>query len=299
MRLTEERNRLMWTTRLAARLTAAALIGTIGLLGGGAGVVAAADASSTSSNNLVDLQVMVQPGATASGASFTDIITVENAGQGPARDVAITVPFDPAAVQLLGVQFSQPDAWVTTVMGNSFHSDLGRIGSHGQEVQISASFAALPGSTPANALPTSITYSYSDQGKTHSGTTSTELLPTVAAPIAQPSSVGTTVATNSMMSVNSAIFAPGEPVAFWYNAPDGQVLPLYIHKGQITADQQHQERLADGKTHDVNNGHTLNADAQGMIATVLSTKNLDPGAYTLVAHGLNSDATAVIAFQVQ
>jgi hypothetical protein len=287
----------MWTTRLAARLTAAALIGAIGLVGGGAGVVAAA--SSTSGDNLVDLQVMVQPSATAPGASFTDAITVENVGQGPARDVAITVPFDSAAVQLLGVQFSQADAWVTDVTANSFHADLGRIGSHSQDVQMSVSFAALPGYTPANALLSSITYSYSDNGKTHSGTTSTELLSTVAAPIAQPAPASTTVVAGGTVPVNSAIFAPGEPVAFWYNAPDGQVLPLYIHKGEITADRQHQERLANGTTHDVNNGHVLNADAQGAIATLLSTKALDPGAYTLVAHGVNSDATAVIAFQVQ
>lgn len=287
----------MWTTRLAARLTAAALIGAVGLVGGGAGVAAAA--SSTSSNNLVDIQVMVQPSATLPGASFTDTITVENAGDGPARDVAVTVPFDSAAVQLLGVQFSQADAWVTNVTANSFHADLGRIGSHGQEVQMAVSFAALPGSTPANALLTSITYSYSDNGKTHSGTTSTELLPTVAAPIAQPSPASTIVGINSTVPVNSAIFAPGEPVAFWYNAPGGQVLPLYIHKGEITADRQHQERLANGTTHDVNNGHVLNADAQGMIATLLSTKDIAPGAYTLVAHGVNSDATVVIAFQVQ
>ena len=67
-------------------------------------MAAAAQLSSTSGGNAVDLKVMVQPTAAAPGASFTDTITVANEGQDPAHDVAITVPFDASAVQLLGVQ---------------------------------------------------------------------------------------------------------------------------------------------------------------------------------------------------
>ena len=85
---------------------------------------------------------------------------------------------------------------------------------------------------------------------------------------------------------------PGVARAFIDRA--GQVPQL-----QITVDRQHQERKAGGSTQKINNGHELNADAQGMIAAMLSTKDLAPGAYTLVAHGLSSDATVVIAFQVQ
>ncbi len=121
----------MWTTTLATRLASAVLVGTIGLGVGGASVAAAAQQSSTSGGSAVDLQIMVQPNAAVAGARFTDTIIVANAGQDPAHDVTITVPFDSAAVQLLGVQFSQSGAWVTSVTPSGFHADLGRIGSHG------------------------------------------------------------------------------------------------------------------------------------------------------------------------
>jgi hypothetical protein len=266
---------------------------------GEAGVAAAAQLSSTSGGNAVDLKVMVQPTATAPGASFTDTITVANERQDPAHDVAITVPFDASAVQLLGVQFNQSGAWVTSATPNGFHADLGRIGSHGQEVQVIASFAERPGYTPSNTLLSSIAYSYSDNGKTHSGTTNTELLPIAAAPVALPTPASMVVMAGGTVQINSAIFAPGEAVAFWYNTPSGQALPLYIRNGQITTERRHQETLASGATQELNNGHFLIADAQGAIAAMLSTKDLQPGAYTLVAHGLSSDATAVVAFQVQ
>jgi hypothetical protein len=289
----------MWTRICAARLVSAALVGAIGLGAGGTGVADAAQRSSTSGGNAVDLQVMVQPTTTAPGASFTDTITIANEGQDPAHDVAITVPFDASAVQLLGVQFNQSSAWVTSATPNGFHADLGRIGSHGQDVQVIASFAERPGYTPANTLLSSIAYSYSDNGKTHSGTINTELLPTAAAPVAQPTPASMVVMAGGTVPINSTIFAPGEEVAFWYNAPNGQALPLYIRKGQITTERRHKENMADGTTQELDNGHFLNADAQGAIAITLSTHGLAPGAYTLVAHGLSSDATAVVAFQVQ
>src|SRR5690349_9981232 len=101
----------MSTTTLAARLGAAALVAAFGLGVGGAGVASAA----SSSGDDVSLHVMVQPGATAPGASFTDMITVANVGQHGASDVTLSVPFDASKLQLLGVQFSQPGAWVTSV----------------------------------------------------------------------------------------------------------------------------------------------------------------------------------------
>ena len=45
------------------------------------------------------------------------------------------------------MQFNQPGAWVTSVEPNDFQADLGSIGSDGQDVQLIASFAELPGYT--------------------------------------------------------------------------------------------------------------------------------------------------------
>jgi hypothetical protein len=289
----------MRNTTLAMRLASAALVGAFGLGFGGAGVASAA--ASSGGGDDVSLHVMVQPGATAPGASFTDIITVANVGQDGARDVTISVPFDASKVQLLGVQFNQPGAWVTSVTPDAFHADLGEIGSQGKNVQVIASFAELPGFATTSALPTSIIYHYrnSDNDRSHSGTVNTQLLPIEATAASQQVSSSMMVTAGSTVPLNSAIFAPGEAVAVWYNTLDGQTLPLYVRNGRITTEHQRKELMANGTTHYVNNGAYLYADAQGAIAAPLSTSGLEPGAYTLVAHGLNSSATAVVAFQVQ
>jgi len=288
----------MRTILLAARLASATLLAAIGLGVGGAGVAAAAT-SNANTGRSVNLHITVQPSAAAPGASFTDAIVVANVGQNSANDVQVTVPFDSSTVQLLGVQFNQPGSWVTSVGPSEFQAHLGGIGGNGQDVQMIASFANLPGHAPTNALPASIAYRYSDNGKTHNGTINTELMPVETLTVAQPASVSMTVTSGSTLPINSAIFAPGESVAFWYNAPDGQVLPLYIRSGKITTERTHQVQLADGSTHDRNNGAYLSADAQGAIAAPFSASDLTPGGYALVAHGTSSSATAVIPFQVQ
>jgi hypothetical protein len=289
----------MRITTLAARLASAGLIAAIGLAVGGAGVAAAAERPSANDGRTVNLHIMVQPSAAAPGASFTDAITVTNVGQNSARDVQISVPFDSSAVQLLGVQFNQPGVWVTSVAPNEFQAHLGGIGGNGQDVQMSVSFAELSGNAPTSALPSSIGYRYSDNGQTHSGTINTELLPAQAVAVAQPASASMTVTTGGTLPINSAIFAPDEAVALWYNTPDGQALPLYIRSGQITTEHQHKEQLANGTTREQNNGAYLSADAQGALAAPFSTSGVEPGLYTLVAHGTSSSATAVISFQVQ
>lgn len=285
----------MWTTTLSRRLVAAALVSVIGLGVGATGVAAAP----SSSGHTVNVHIMVEPSVVALGASFADTFMVTNVGDDGAADVRISVPFDSSAVQLLGVQFDQPGAWVTGVASNEFDAHLGDIGSHGQGVQVIASFAKLPGYTSSSTLPVTITYRYSDNGRGHSGTINTQLLPVEATASAQPASAATTVMAGGTLSVNSAIFSPNEAVTFWYNTPDGQALPLYIRNGQITIEKHHKDQLADGTTREQDNGAFLNADAQGAIAATFATNGLAPGAYTLVAHGLSSSATAVVAFQIQ
>jgi hypothetical protein len=286
----------MWITARAARLAAAALLSLIALGIGATGVAAAATPSSTSSGRTVNLHITVQPTAAAQGASFTDTITVTNVGQDTANNVRISVPFDSSTLQLLGVQFNTPGAWVTSVAANQFQANLGGIGSQGQQVQLIASFAALPGHSLSSALPSSIEYHYSHNGQSHGGTITTELLAPQAAVAGQSVSASVALMAGGTLPISSAIFAPGEAVAFWYNAPDGTVVPLYIRNGQVTTEQQHKEQLADGTTHERNNGEYLNADGQGAIATQLSTNGLEAGAYSVVAHGLSSNATAVVAF---
>jgi hypothetical protein len=66
-------------------------------------------------------------------------------------------------------------------------------------------------------------------------------------------------------------FAPGEPVALWYNRPD--LDPAALEQGTAGAD--------------------------GTLHLELSSAGLPPGWYALVAHGLWSNITAVAPFQVE
>jgi hypothetical protein len=270
------------------------MVSAIGLGVGGTGVAAAAAASGNKDN--VSMRIMVEP-SNASGNTFTDTFMVTNVGNDGATNVRIDVPFDSSAVQLLGVQFNQPNAWVTSATSNEFHAALGGIDSHGQSVQVIATFAKLAGYTPSSTLPVAIAFHYSDNGASHGGTINTQLLPMEA--VVQPASTSEIVSAGGTLPVNSAIFSPSEAVTFWYNTQDGQALPLYIRDGQITLEKQHKQRLSNGTSDEQGNGVTINADAQGAITAMFTTKGLAPGAYTLVAHGLSSSATAVVPFQIQ
>jgi len=283
----------MWTTTLATRMAAATLVSVIGLGVGGAGVAAAA----SSNKDNVSMRIMVTPSGDTSGNTFTDTFMVTNVGDDGATNVRIDVPFDASAVQLLGVQFNNPNAWVTSATSNEFFASLGGIDSHGAGVQVTASFAKLAGYTASSTLPIAIAYHYSDNGTGHGGTINTQLLPMEV--VVQPTSAGIVVTAGGTVPVNSSIFSPNEAVTFWYNTSDGQALPLYIRDGQITIEKEHKQRLSDGTSDEQGNGVTMNADGQGALAAMFTTKGLAPGAYTLVAHGLSSSATAVIAFQIQ
>jgi hypothetical protein len=186
------------------------------------------------------------------------------------------VPFDPSAVRLMDVQFNQPGAWVTSVTPNGFEANLGDTGSDGQDVQMTASFTQLRGYTRANPLPTSIAYSYRDDenATTSNGTINTQLRALQQTGAAQTAPASMIASAGGTLPINSTIFAPGESVAFWYNAPNGQVLPLYIHDWQITTTPQHQEEEVDGTTHYMNNGAYLGADPQGAIGATLWTDGL-------------------------
>lgn len=283
----------MWTTKLAARVATAALVSVIGVGVAGGGVASAA--ASTGNTDNVSLRIMVEPNVT--GNTFTDTFMVTNVGDDGATDVRLDVPFDAAAVQLLGVQFNQPNAWVTSVAPGEFHAALGGISSHGQTtVQVIASFAKLA-DTSSNTLPVAITYHYSDNGRSHGGTINSQLLPMET--VIPSTTTSETVAAGGTLSISSAVFSPHEAVTFWYNTPDGQALPLFIRDGQVTIEQEHKQRQSDGTSIEQGNGVTINADDQGAITAMFTTKGLTPGAYTLVAHGLSSSATAVIPFQIQ
>lgn len=281
----------MWAKILAARFASATMVGMLSLGIGGVGVASAAQVGHN-----VDIEIAVQPTMT-SGTSFTDTMTVSNAGRHSADKVRITVPFDPASVQLTSVQFNKQGPWVTSTSSNSFQAYLGNLDS-GSSVQVTMNFSELAGYAAGNTLPTSVMYNYVYNGKQSDGTIDTELLSMQETTTTSSPSTGAATTTGGMLTISSSMFAPGEQVVFWYNTPDGQTLPLYINDGHITMSRRH-EVISHGSTTYIDNGHYISADSQGKISIPLSTSGLTPGMYTLVAHGLSSSTTNVIPFQVQ
>jgi hypothetical protein len=282
----------MWTSNLAARLASATLLGLLAFGATGAGSAAAASRDS----HHAEVKVAVTPtsnSAIGGGASFTDTIVVSNQGHDSSRDVTLTVQFDPAIVQLEGVQFDRAGAWVSATMPNGFTADIGGLGSD-DAVTITASFMALGAYSSANPVQAQFDTNWHDTSGSHSGTTSA-LLAEAAGQAVAPAMA----AANGMVNVNSAIFNPGESVTFWYNLPDGTAATLYLRDGKLVTEAQHREHQNGTHFVNVDNQTSLIADANGAIAIPFVSAGLAPGSYSIVAHGSMSGIDAVIPFSVQ
>jgi hypothetical protein len=75
---------------------------------------------------------------------------------------------------------------------------------------------------------------------------------------------------NNEYDFESNVFAPREPVALWYNTPDGRAVTV----GRRTADEE------------------------GMMRSQFTSAGLTPGYYSMVAYGIWSGLTAAAPFQV-
>jgi hypothetical protein len=283
----------MWTSNLAARLASAALLGLLAF--GATGVSGVAAASRDSHHSAV--KVAVTPpsnSAISGGTSFADTIVLSNQGHDAARDVTLTVQFDPAVVQLEGVQFDRAGAWVSASMPNGFTADIGGLGSDGDAVSITASFMALGGYSLGNPVQAQLGTSWRDTSGSHSGTTRA-LLAEAAGQATAPAMT----AVNGLVNVNSTVFNPGEAVTFWYNLPEGTAATLYLRDGKLVTEAQHREHQNGTHFVNVDNQTSLIADASGAIAIPFATAGLAPGSYSIVAHGSMSGIDAVIPFTVQ
>jgi hypothetical protein len=269
----------------------ATLLGTLAFGAAGAGTVAAASATRHAS-----ISVATNPAAAANvrpGSSFTDTMTVSNQGDDPAKDVALQVTFDPAVVQLQSVQFNRDGAWVTATMANGFQASLGRLGTKGDSVSVTANFVALAGYPAGAPLESQLDVSWRDTS-TDSGHHNDSNAPMLAGMSGQPSTTAATPS-NGVVTVTGAGFQPAEAVTFWYNLPSGTAAPLYLRHDQLVTDKTHKER-SHNMDENKDNATALYADASGQISTSFATAGLAAGAYSIVAHGVSSGLNVVIPF---
>ncbi|MDQ2999625.1 MAG: hypothetical protein M3R61_21535, partial [Chloroflexota bacterium] len=96
---------------------------------------------------------------------------------------------------------------------------------------------------------------------------------------------------------SSGAFASNEGVFFWYNAPNGKVIPARVQRGKLIDTATAERKYQDNSDYDRGSEYAITGD-QGQVAVELSAAGLAPGTYTLVAHGNSSGLTAVATFQV-
>lgn len=259
--------------RLVLTLTLAVIVA--GATGAGSALAAQPGAGAA------DVVVTVRPGPqSAEGVAYTIVAT--NNGTEVAHNTTISVPFDSAALRVLGVQSEGSRAWVKSQPANTIEIQIDQLANGGESVAATVHFARLPGAPAGTGLTQRLTYHWGD------GTISGAGRSNLPVANAQPAYALTVTPDAGLQTFKSGIFAPGEPVTLWYNTPTGVAKVTFDGAKLTTAD----DRVDDSISY-------IRADADGNISIDFSTAGLAPGAYSMVAHGNWTGFSAVGPFQVK
>lgn len=211
----------------------------------------------------------------AAGTTMTFVVEAYNRGKGSSSNTVISMPLNKSEATLMSVTTSRPAMWVSEVRDDAVIMQTGNLSSGGDVVTATVTLQLSAGIAANTALGDRLTFTFSDA---RNSTTGMSNLPIVAAGSASDSrelysmQVAPTAApAGSDLKFSGAIYVPKEPVAFWYNTPDGKVVGV----------------------------ETLWADKDGAITEVLNTKGLAPGIYSMVGRGEWSRFTAVSTFVIQ
>jgi len=277
---------------IAQAFTRFTIAGTLALTMAGLGGVSSVAAASTS-REPANVQVGILPSTPEEAAGLTAYtITASNNGVNAAGEVTISVPYDSAALRFVSATFSQPSAWISNNTANALEIKTGSVGGDGDTVKAILRFQAL--SSSSGQAVQRLSYTWTDKLKGGHGISN--LLPSAGAAGAYlPLSINQSA---SSMSFDSNAFASNEGVYFWYNAPDGTVIPARVQRGTLINANLAEQKYRDNSDYDRGAEHAF-ADDQGQVGVLISTDGLTPGTYTLVAHGNSSGLNAVATFQVQ
>lgn len=208
------------------------------------------------------------------GGVLTFTVVAANYGRGNASEVVIRMPLDPAAVRLLDARFSRPETWVSQVQPESLTIRTGPL-DRGAVVTGTLRLVVRDDAPAKAALAPPLRHTWSDDRSGGAGR-SNRLLLSVGGPNTRqdptPLMVERAETEHGLgYRFGSSTFVPGEPVAFWYNTPDGRAVAL--ESGQ--------------------------ANGEGAISLLLPPDGLEPGPHSLVARGLWSQIESVSPFGVQ
>lgn len=201
-------------------------------------------------------------------------IVITNRGTGSASDATITLPFDPAIVRVIDASFSRPTVWVSQLVTNSLAIRTNRLANDGDVVTATIRLSVLANAPEGAIVSDALSVKWQDDVNGGQARSNGSVLVVGAADSTVPT-YSLAVSPSSGASGTSfifkgSIFAPGEPVGVWYNAPNGTVV----------------------------GGSTFYAKADGSL-TVSFADKVTPGAYAMVFYGHWTKFTAVGAFEVQ
>ena len=253
--------------------------GTMALLltfGGAAGSATAASRKDTNKATHVAATVVAQP---SSGNTLIYDISTVNYGSDIAFYTNVTIPLDPAKLQVTTTELSGAASWLPTNTPNLIELRTERLYPN-ERATLRLTLTKL---TADAALTNPLAFKWNDVTNNH-GSTNTPQLYQATYPLAAATSGATT-------SFATTLFAPDEPVTLWYNTPDGTAVPIeVIHNGEVVT-------AATGDD-DTKKAKDYVTASDGAIQISFATGSLPAGNYLLVARGNWSSLTATSAFQV-
>lgn len=208
-------------------------------------------------------------GSAKPGSIMTTTVVARNLGLGAAGDVVVTMPLDSSRVRILDATFSRPGAWVSETGAEQVVFQTGRLGSKGDVVTATLRLEVKGGAPEGGSVGGRFSYSWKDAGPGGVGRSNLVEVP-MGVEASSILALTSSPADGGGHTFAGSAFVPGEPVALWYNAPDGRVVAL----GRVKA------------------------DADGAISKALAAQGLASGSYSMVAQGVWSEITAVAPFAI-
>lgn len=239
-----------------------------------AGVLCEKEPPSESAKIYVAQRPTANHGTTASSIVTSEIV-VGNIGKGAAKDVTISVPFDPSEVRVLDAKFTSSSAWVSEVLTDSLTIRTGPIGSSSL-MTATLRMQVLDGVAAGTSLAEQLTFTWRDGVSGGKGKSNTPILAIAGAMDHRPTYTMAAdtpaVKAGGKLTFSSNLFVPEEPVGVWYNKPDGTI-------GKEVG--------------------TFRASPDGGMAVEFTTPaDLPPGSYSMVFYGHWTQFTVVAPFTI-
>jgi len=211
----------------------------------------------------------------AAGTIVSYTFKIVNIGPGLAKNSTVTVPLNPAAVDVVDATFSAPSGWVTAVTTDTLTFETGPLGGKGGTITGTIRLRVKDNASAGSWLTNRAIVRWRDDVD---GGIATSNLPIVAVARANDSRPAYTLSVDPTEGVvgttftfSSGLFTPKEPVGVWYNTPNGSVVA----------------------------GPTYYAKDDGSLTVAFTDANLVPGAYSMVFYGHWTEITATTPFIVK